>query len=115
MFKSPNHVAQQLLEMCEDAATVLEQASREYGFSEGVYVTPRAMQLHLLSPEDHAGFPSNNLDAKCQLTVFGKRAPVAKFCNKKFTTKGIRNDATLFQSATFKNEAKVHFYRQASQ
>ena len=35
--------------------------------------------------------------------LFLVRAPVAKFRNKKFTAKGIINDVTLFQSATFKN------------
>ena len=70
------------------------QAGPEYGFGEVVYVTPRAMQLHLLSPEDCAVLSSNNLDAERHLTVFGKRAPVAKFCNKKFMAKGIRNDVT---------------------
>ena len=76
--------------MCEDAATVLEQqASREYGFGEGVYATPRATQLHLISPEDCVGLPSNNLDAEFHLTVFSKRAPVAKFRNKKIIAKGM--------------------------
>ena len=78
--------------------------SVEYGFGEGVYATPRATQLHLLSPEDCIGLTSNNLDAECHLAVFGERAPIAKFHNKKFTVKVIRNDITLFQSATFKNE-----------
>ena len=82
--------------MCEDAAVLERQADREYGFGEGVYATPRAMQLHLLSPEDREGLPSNNLDAECHLAVFGKRASVVKFRNKKFTAKGIRNDVTLF-------------------
>ena len=69
--------------MCEDAATVLErQASREYGFGEGVYATPRAT-------EHCVGLPSNNLDAEFHLTVFSKRAPVAKFRNKKIIAKGM--------------------------
>ena len=39
IIKLPNQ--QQMLQMCEDAATVLErQASREYNFGEGVYATP---------------------------------------------------------------------------
>ena len=65
--------------------------------------------MNLLSPEDRAGLPSNNLDAECHLAVFGKRAPVAKLCNKKFATKGIRNNVTLFQSATFKNKQSKGF------
>ena len=67
------------------------------------------MQLHLLSPDDRAVLSSNNLDAERHLTVFGKRAPVAKFRNKKFTAKGIRNDVTLFKLATFKNEQSKGF------
>ena len=104
-------IVQQLLKkMCEDAATVLDrQAGREYGFGEGVDVTPRATQLHLLAPEERADLPTNNLDAERHLSVFGKRAPVAKYRNKKFTAKGIRNDVTLFQSKTFKNEQSKGF------
>ena len=104
-------IAQQLLlKMCEDAATVLErQAGREYGFGEGLNLAPRATQLYLLSPEDRAGLLAHNLDAERHLSVFGKRAPVAKFRNKKFTAKGIRNDVTLFQSETFKNEQSKGF------
>ena len=41
---------------------------------------------------------SNKLDAERHLAVFGKAAPFAKFHNKKYTAKGIRN-VTLFQSA----------------
>ena len=54
-------------------------------------------------------WPSHNLDAERHLSVFGKRAPVANFCNKKFTAKGIRNDVTLFQSATLQNELSKGF------
>ena len=106
-----SNLAQQLLEkMYEDTATALEwQAGQEYGFGERVYATPRATQLHILSLEDHAGLISNNLDVECHLTGFGKRATFAKFCNKKFIAKGIRNDVTLFQSATFKNEQSKGF------
>ena len=105
-----NWNAELLKKMCKIAATVLEQqAGWEYDFGEGVYATPRAMQLHLLSPEDHAVLSSNDLDAECHLTVFGKRAPVAKFRNKKFTAKGIRNDVTLFKLATFKKEQSKGF------
>ena len=96
--------------MCEDASTVFEQqAGQEYGFGEGVDATPRATQLHLLSPDDLDGLPSTNLDAERHLSVFGKRYPVAKFINKNVTTKGIRNDVTLFQSATFKSEISKRF------
>merc|ERR1739842_49794 len=53
-----------------------------YGFGEGVDATPRATQLHLLSPDDLDGLPSTNLDSERHLSVFGKRSPVAKFINK---------------------------------
>ena len=76
---------------------------------ERVYATPIATQLHLLSPEDGASLLSNNFDAECHLAVFVKRAPVAKFCNKKLTVKEIRNDVTLFQPATFKNKRSKGF------
>ena len=65
--------------------------------------------MHLLSPEDPVGLPSHNLDAEHHLSVFSKRAPVAKFRNKKFTAKGIRNDCTLFQSDAVKREESKGF------
>ena len=54
-------------------------------------------------------WPSHNLDAEHHLSVFGKGAHVANFRNKKFTAKGIRNDVTLFLSATFQNESSQGF------
>ena len=51
----------------------------------------------------------NNIDAERHLAVFGKRAPVAKYKNKKCTAKEIRNDVTLFQSGTFKKEQSKGF------
>ena len=90
--------------MCIDAANVLErQAGREYGFGKFVDEPARATQLHLLTPDERADLPTNNLDSERNLTVFGKRAPLAKFRNKKFTAKGIRNDCTLHHSETFHN------------
>ena len=101
-------VAQQLLKKI--AAAVLDrQAGQEYGFGVGVDETPRATQLHLLPPDECAGLPTNNIDVEHHLAVFGKRAPVAKFKNKKFTVKRIRNDVTLFQSGTFKKEQSKGF------
>ena len=81
---------------------------REYGFGVGVDETPRVTQLDLLPPDKHAGLPTNNIDAERHLAVFGKRAPVPKFKNKKFNAKGIRN-VTLFQSGTFKKEQSKGF------
>ena len=66
-------------------------------FCEGVHATSRATQLHLLSPEDRAGLQSNNLDTDCHLTVFGKRAPVAKFHLKNLTLK--ESEMTLLYSS----------------
>ena len=102
-----------LKKMCTDAANVLErQAGREYGFGEqSANPEPRATQIHLLTKEERHGLPSHNLDAERHLSVFGKRAPVAKFRNKKFTAKGIRNDVTLFQSDTFDNEFNRGFMK----
>ena len=64
---------------------------------ERVYATPIATQLHLLSPEDGASLLSNNFDAECHLAVFVKRAPVARFCNKKLTLK--KSEMTLLYSS----------------
>ena len=102
-------VAQQLLKkMCEDAAAVLDrQAGREYGFGVGgVDETPRVTQLHLLPPDERAGLPTNNIDAERHLAVFGKRAPVPKFKNKKFTAKGIEMLRYSNQGLSRKNKVK---------
>ena len=88
--------------MCVNAAEVFcTQAGREYGFGDQSKKPVRATQLHLLTKEELEYLPTNNLDAERNLCVFGKRAPVAKFRNKKFTAKAIRNDCTLYQSQTF--------------
>ena len=52
--------------------------------------------------------PTNNLESERHLAGFGKRAAVAKFRNKRFTAKEIRNDCTLLISDFFqtKNEKK---------
>ena len=90
-----------LNKMCLEAATVLDrQAGREYGFGE-LQLPVRATQLHLLTAEERKGLSTNNLDAERHLTVMGRRAPLAKFRNKKFVAKGIRNDCTLYKSETF--------------
>ena len=97
--------------MCIDAAEVLDrQAGREYGFGSYKEKPARASQLHLLSKDNLADLPTNNLDAECHLSVFGRKAPVAKFFNKKYTAKGIQNDMTLFQSKTFQNAPSKIFH-----
>ena len=96
--------------MCIDAGEVFaRQAGREYGFGDHLDKPARATQINLLTKEERAGLPTNNLDSERHLSVFGKRAPVAKFRNKKFTAKGIRNDVTLYHSATFQNSPSRSF------
>ena len=69
--------------MCIDAGEVFaRQAGREYGFGDHLDKPARATQINLLTKEEHAGLPTNNLDSERHLSVFGKRAPVAKFRNK---------------------------------
>ena len=58
----------------------------------------------LLTKEELA---TNNLES--HLAGFGKRAPVAKFRNKRFTAKGIQNSCTLLLSQAFRNEAGKGF------
>ena len=90
--------------MCKGAAAVLErQAGREYGFVKFSDEPARAAQLHLLTQEDRSDIPTNNLESEPNLSVFGKRAPLARFRNKKFTPNGIPNDCTLNKSATFQS------------
>ena len=62
-----------LHKMCTAAAEVLDrQAGREYGFGEAHNITnqPRATQLNLLTEEELAGLPTNNLDAERHSAVF---------------------------------------------
>ena len=100
-----------LYKMCLNAAQVFDcQTGREYRFGNfRLSNPPRATELHLLTNEKLAGLPINNLESERHLAGFGKRAAVAKFRNKRFTAKGIRNDCTLLISDSFqtKNEKKV--------
>ena len=101
-----------LFRMCLDAANVLErQAGREFGFGQSLDLEKRATSLHILSKDEIKDLPTHNLDAERHLSVFGRRAPVAKFRNKKFTGKGIRNNVVLFQSDTFESENSKEFVR----
>ena len=101
-----------LNKMCLHAAQVFDrQTGREYGFGNFRLSNPsRATELHLLTNEELAGLPTNNLECERHLAGFGKRAAVAKFRNKRFTAKGIRNDCTLLISDAFetKNEKKFN-------
>ena len=49
----------------------------------------------MLTNEELAGLPTNNLEYERHLAGFGKRAAVAKFRNKRFTAKEIRNECIL--------------------
>ena len=64
----------------------------------------------MLTNEELAGLPTNNLECERHLARLRKRAAVAKFRNKRFTAKGIRNDCTLLISDAFqtKNEKKFN-------
>ena len=99
VIQPTTNVAQQLIEkMCEDAATVLKrQASQEYGFGKGVYGTPKATQLHLLSPEDRAGLPSNNLDAERHLLFLVREHLLLNFVTKNLLLK--ESEMTLLYSS----------------
>ena len=101
-----------LNKMCLHAAQVFDrQTGREYGFGNFRLSNPsRATELHLLTNEELAGQPTDNLEYERHLAGFGKRAAVAKFRNKRFTAKGIRNDCTLLISDSFqtKNEKKFN-------
>ena len=85
----PSDIENQLLElMCKDAdAALLRQSGREYGFADEEDKSPRATQLHLLTKEELAGLPSNNIPAERHLTVFGRRAPVVKFSKQEIHSK----------------------------
>ena len=112
--KSTADIEEKILQkMCIDAAAVLDrQAGGEYRF--GSYkekpAPAPASQVHLLSKDDLSDLPKNNLDAESLLSGFGRKAPVAKFRNKTFTAKGIRNDVTLFQAKTFQNAPSKMFH-----
>ena len=101
-----------LNKMCLHAAQVFDrQTGKEYEFGNfRLSNLPRATELHLLTNEELAGLPTNNLESERHLAGFGKHAAVAKYRNKRFTAKGIRNDCTLLISDAFqtKNEKKFN-------
>ena len=78
-----------LQKMCIDATKVLgRQAGRECSFGSYKGKPTCASQLHLLSKDDLAVLPTNNVDAE-HFSVFGRKNPVAGFGNKKFIAKGV--------------------------
>ena len=60
---------------------------------------PRATQLYKLSTAELKDMPTNNINNEKDLAKFSHLAVVAKFRNKQFIGKGIRNDIVLFQSS----------------
>lgn len=83
---------------CEHAADAVKlQCGREYGFSENLQ--PRGTELHKLSDAELADLPTDNVSAERNLAHFGRLSVVAKCRNKKFQTKGIRNDMTLYSNS----------------
>ena len=111
MFKSPSQ--QQMLRSSYWKRCVKSPLLFWNNKPERVYATPIATQLHLLSPEDGASLLSNNFDAERHLVVFVKRAPVAKFCNKKLTLK--KSEMTLLYSSQQHSRIKGSLLLSASQ
>ena len=87
--------------MCVDAAHGIKmQCGREYGFDDDAdEVNPRATELYKLNENELKDMPTNNINAERDLAKFSHLAVVAKFRNKNFTAKGIRNDIVLLQSS----------------
>ena len=84
-----------LNKMCLNAAQVFDcQTGREYR-NFRLSNSPRATELHLLTKK-LAGLTTIDYkpESERHLAGFGCRAAVAKFRNKRFTAKGIRNDCT---------------------
>ena len=85
--------------MCESAAKGLEQQrGREYGFG-SEHPNRATAELHLLpAHEVDAITVVHNLLCERRLGTFGQRSVVAKFRNRTFTAKGIRDDLVLVAS-----------------
>ena len=59
----------------------------------------RATQLNLLTAEELAQLPTNNIPSEGIFSVFDRKAVAAKSRNHKFKAKHIRNDRTFYQSS----------------
>ena len=92
--------------MCLHATQVFDcQTGKEYGFGKFCLSnSPGATELNLLTYDELAELPNNNLEYERHLAGFGKRAAVEKFRNQRFTAKGISGS---FQSKTGKGFNKV--------
>ena len=74
------------------------QCGREYGFADK-NEPARAMQLNLLTAEELAQLPTNNIPRESIFSIFDRKAVAAKSRNHKFKATSIRNDMTLYQSS----------------
>ena len=77
-------------------ATLLKCRS-EHEFGQEIDVPVQDMQLHLLTKEDLADLPTNNIPSE-RVYFFNRKATAAKYRNKLFKTKSITNDMILHQS-----------------
>ena len=85
--------------MCLNAfKSMMLQCGREYGFA-NKNEPARATQLNLLTAEELAQLPTNNIPSEGIFSVFDRKAVAAKSRNHKFKAKSIRNDMTLYQSS----------------
>ena len=88
--------------ICLDPPNALDrQASGGCSFDSNKERPVQESQLNLMSKNDLANLPSNNLDAKQHhRSVFDTKVSVAKF----------HNDITLFQSKTTQNSSSKNFH-----
>ena len=71
------------------------------------FVKSTTTELNLLTNDELAGLPTNNLIR--HLARFGKQAALAKFKNQRFKPKGIRNKCTLLIHGSFHAKAGKGF------
>ena len=85
--------------MCLNVSkSMMLQCGREYGFA-NKNESARATQLNLLTAEELAQLPANNIPSERTFSVFDRKAVTAKSRNHKFKAKHIRNDRTFYQSS----------------
>ena len=74
------------------------QCGKEYGFADK-NEPARVTQLNLLTAEELAQLPTNNIPRESIFSIFDRKAVAAKSRNHKFKATSIRNDMTLYQSS----------------
>ena len=85
--------------VCLNASkSMMLQCGKEYGFADK-NEPARATQSNLLTAEELAQLPTNNIPSEGIFSVFDRKAVAAKSRNHKFKAKSIRNDMTLYQSS----------------